>query len=389
MPRRTCRRTCRKNRITSLIVSIPERLILILPLLPAIALTFALSACSAEEPKAQKETIRPAKIMTVGDPLAGAQRVYPGEVEAGDRSEQAFRVGGELVKLPAKAGSRVKKGQLLAQLDPTDFKLRVDEQQARFDLAQLQFERTDTLVKQQLIPKSDYDKAKSSMLSAKADLRLVKASLAYTELRAPFDGVISKVNVKNHENVRQTEVILVIQTTDNIDITFNLSENILSKLKRGSGKNAQPRVVFDAFAEKTYTTHVKEFDTEADPQTRSYKITLTMAAPTEFIALPGMSVNVHLDFSTMVEKSSASLVVPVEAVFSPEDKALDKRTHKVWKLNTDTMQAQGIEVTIGQLHSQGIEITSGLQPGDQIITAGVNFIKEGQKVKPWIKESGL
>jgi len=157
-----------------------------------ISLIFTLSAYSDNGSEIKKDIIRPAKIMTVGNPLAGVQRVYPGEVEAGDRSEQAFRVGGELVKLPAKAGSRVKQGQLLAQLDPSDFQLRVDEQQARYDLAQVQFERTDTLVKQQLIPKSDFDKARSNMLSARADLKLAKANLAYTELRAPFDGVISR-----------------------------------------------------------------------------------------------------------------------------------------------------------------------------------------------------
>lgn len=355
----------------------------------SLTLITSLSACGNNDTGNKKEIIRPVKIITVGDPLTGIQRVYPGEVEAGDRSEQAFRVGGEIVKLPAKAGMRVKQGTLLAQLDPSDFKLRVDEQQARFDLAQVQYERTDKLVKQQLIPRSDFDIAKSNMLSAQADLRLAKANLDYTELRAPFDGVVSRVNIKNHENVRQNEVILVIQTIDNIDISFNLSENILSRLKKGGRKSSHPKVVFDTLPDKSFKTDIKEFDTEADPKTRSYKITLTMPSPKEIIALPGMSVNVHMDFSQLVETSNTKLVVPVEAVFSPEDKELKSKTYMVWKVNTESMQSHGTQVIIGQINSQGIEIKSGLQPGDQIITAGVNFIKEGQKVKPWIKESGL
>jgi len=348
-----------------------------------------LTACAGDDTDPKAEIIRPAKIVTVGDPLSGAQRVYPGEVEAGDRSEQAFRVSGELVKLPAKAGMKVKKGLLLAQLDPSDFQLRVDEQQARFDLTQVQFERTDKLVKQQLIPKSDFDKAKSNLLAAKADLKLSKANLSYTELRAPFDGVISKLNVKNHENVRKNEVILVIQTTDNIDITFNLSENIISRLKKNSKNKNKPRVVFDTVPDKFFETSVKEFDTEADPQTRSYKVKLTMPSPQDFIALPGMSVNVHLDFNEVVNTDDSKLVVPVEAVFSPEDKELENRVYKVWKVNPDTMKTQGVLVTIGQINAQGIEVLSGLETGDKIITAGVNFINEGQTVKPWTKESGL
>lgn len=348
-----------------------------------------LTACAGDDTETKAEIIRPAKIITVGDPLAGVQRIYPGEVEAGDRSEQAFRVSGELVELPAKAGMKVKKGLLLAQLDPSDFQLRVDEQQARFDLAQVQFERTDKLVKQQLIPRSDFDKARSNLLAAKADLKLSKASLSYTELRAPFDGIISKLNIKNHENVRKNEVILVIQTTDYIDITFNLSENIISKLKRNSKNENKPQVVFDSVPDKFFETTVKEFDTEADPQTRSYKVKLTMPSPQNFIALPGMSVNVHLDFTDSMNTDDSKLVVPVEAVFSPEDKDLENRVYKVWKVNKDTMKTQGVLVTIGQINAQGIEVLSGLESGDKIITAGVNFINEGQTIKPWTKESGL
>ncbi|MFW2373734.1 MAG: efflux RND transporter periplasmic adaptor subunit [Gammaproteobacteria bacterium] len=352
-------------------------------------LFIALIGCDGDKPETTDELIRPVKMITVGDLFVGTQRVYPGEVEAGNRSELAFRVGGKLVKLPAKAGMKVKQSELLAQLDPSDFQLRINEQQARFDLAQVQYERTETLVKQALIPKSDFDKAKSNMLSARADLQLAKANMTYTELRAPFDGLVSKVNVKNHQNVRQNAVVLVIQTTDNIDISFYISENVLSKIEKGKGKSINPKIVFDTFPDKTYEASIKEFDSEADPQTSSYKVTLTMPSPEEFIALPGMSANVHLDLSSIVDTSKVKLVVPVEAVFSPEDENLSSKIYMVWKIKKDTMKTQRTQVTISQINSQGIEITSGLQPGDQIITAGVNFIKEGQKVKPWIKESGL
>lgn len=350
----------------------------------------SLTACSDNAVEEKADIIRPAKLIAVGDPLAETKRVYPGEVEAGNRSEQAFRVNGKLIKLPAKAGMKVNKGQLLAQLDPSDFQLTVDEQQARFDLSKIQFERTEKLVKQQLIPRSDFDTAKSNMLATTADLKLAKATLSYTKLSAPFDGVISTLNVKNHENIRQNEVILVIQSTDNIDITFELSENIISKLKTGSSKKAHPIVIFDTYPDKSFTTSVKEFDTEANPQTRTYKVTLTMPTPKAFIALPGMSVNVHLDFSQAArDLLGTALRIPIEAVFSPENKNLNSKTYMVWVVDSNTMQAQATEVSIGQINSQGIEIKSGLKPGNKIITAGVNFIKEGQKIKPWVKEKGL
>jgi len=359
-----------------------------LPGILLITLVSILSGCNKETTEIKPEVIRPAKIFTVADPLMGTKRVYPGEVKAGDRSEQAFRLSGELIKLPAKAGMKIKKGQLLAELDPSDFQLTVDEQQAKYDLAKIQYDRVEELVKKQLIPRSDFDKAKSGLLTATADLKMAKAKLSYTQLRAPFDGIISKLNVKNHENVRQNEVILVIQTTNNIEIVFNLSENIISRIKNGRGKEIHPDVVFDTYPDKRYSTNVQEFDTEADPQTRSYKVKLIMPSPKEFIALPGMSVNVHLDFSDILKTPDTALIVPVEAVFSPENKPLKSKTHTVWTVDNN-MKTHLTQITIGEITSQGITIVSGLQPGDKVITAGVNFIKEGQTIKPWKKESGL
>lgn len=359
-----------------------------LPGILIITLTLLLIGCNKGPTEAKPEVIRPAKIFTVADPLTSTKRVYPGEVKAGDRSEQAFRLNGELIKLPAKAGMKVKKGQLLAELDPSDFQLSVDEQQAKYDLAKIQYNRVEELVKKQLIPRSDFDKAKSGLLTATADLKMAKAKLSYTKLRAPFDGIISKLNVKNHENVRQNEVILVIQTTNNIEIVFNLSENIISRIKSGRGREIHPEVVFDSYPGKKYTTTVQEFDTEADPQTRSYKVKLIMPAPKEFIALPGMSVNVHLDFNDILKTPDSALIVPIEAVFSPENQQLKSKVHTVWMVDNNN-KTHLTPVTIGEISSQGISIKSGLQPGDKIITAGVNFIKEGQTIKPWHKEGGL
>ncbi len=84
--------------------------------------------------------------------------------------------------------------------------------------------------------------------------------------------------------------------------------------------------------------------------------------------MPGMSVNVHLDFSKLIKNSSASLVVPIEAVFSPEDTKLSTKTYMVWTVD---MQSKKTQVTIGQINN------FGLKSGDSVVSTGVNFIKEG------------
>ena len=361
-------------------------------IISVVALPLLLIACDKKQVEEAKELVRPAKIITVGDLLSQAVREFPGEVEASDKAEQAFRVSGELIKLPAKAGMKIKKGQLLARLDPKDYKLKLDDRKAKYDLAKVQYERADKLVKQRLIPIADFDKAKSRMLASKSDLALAQADYDYTFLRAPFDGVVSKVLVDNHENVLSKQTILHVQSVDKIDIVIHLPESFFALIKRrdkGDGK-VRSTVTFDAHPSYHFTAAtLKELDTEADPNTNTYRAKITMDMPAEFPALSGMTVTVKLDFSDILRDRGDKIIVPAVAVFTAEDKPVDNKERYVWLLDQDSMRVKRSAVTVGKLHNNGIEITGGLKAGDQIIAAGVHFLTENQQVRPMVRERGL
>jgi len=345
-------------------------------------------ACSKKE-EDKEPVVRPAKIFTVGQGSTNLVRSFPGEVQSSDKAIQSFRVGGELNELPAKSGQQVKKGDVLARLDPKDYKLRYDDSKAKFDLAKVQYERAKEILAKGLIARADYDKAKSRYLAATADLKLTKANLDYTILTAPFDGIISKVHVENFANVNANQAIVHIQSIDTVDIVFQLPENVVARIKRGEGRKADIKVRFDAQGDKTYQAQAKEFDTEADSQTQTYRAVVTMERPKDFPLLEGMSTTVIVDFTKAFSETIDKIILPSTAVFAADDEPVDSEQRYVWLVDPKSMQVSKHTITVGQLSNDGIEVLSGIETGQKIISAGVNFIQEGQQVKPLERERGL
>ena len=348
------------------------------------------AACNKDDvPEVKPEVVRPAKIVTAGQGQASV-RLFPAIVKASDRSELAFRVSGELTQLPVKAGDMVKRGQLLAQVDQTEFRLRLDDRRAKYELAKAQYERADKLVKDRLIPISDFDKAKSRFLATQADMQLAEQDMQYTTLRAPFEGRISRVMVKNHENIQTKESIMAIQTEGSIDMEFYVPEEIISRVRVKPPEERKPvDVKFDQYPGKVYQAVLKEYDTEPDPKTQAYRVKVTMNKPQDINVLPGMTATVLADMRRVFPEQSDRIILPVEAVFAAEDEPLQSDERFVWKYDPTTQQVSRTAVTVGELTTNGIVITSGLTQGEQVVAAGVHFLNQGQKVRPMIKERGL
>ena len=355
-----------------------------------LVLLVGVSACSKDEaPQFKEEVVRPAKIITIGEGEHGI-RTFPAEVKASDRSELAFQINGVLKKLPVKAGNVVKRGQLLAQIDQTDFKLRLEDRKAKYDLAKVQYERADKLVKDRLIPISDFDRKKSAFLAAQADYNLAQQNMDYTSLRAPFDGRISRVLVKNFENIRAKQPIMVVQTEGSIDLELYVPESIMARVReRPAEKRKGTNVKFDQSPDQVYQAFVKEFDTEADPKTQAYRVLLTMKKPEGLQLLPGMTATVLADMSAIMGDSDNNVLLPVEAVFAAEDQPVNSEDRFVWKYDSETQQVSRTAVRVGEITTNGIIISSGIAKGDQVVAAGVHFLKEGQKVRPMVRERGL
>lgn len=351
-----------------------------------------ISACSDSTPVSQPEVARPAKIFTVEGPDALMVRSFPGEVKASDVADLAFRVGGEIIDFPADRGTEVSQGDVLARIDPSDYQAAVDQMRAEYDLSVAQFKRSEELVGRDLISKAEYDQRLAMMKVSEANLARARNNLDYTQLFAPFDGVVARRLAENYESVAAGQVVLIVQTIKMIDVLVDVPESIISRVERTqANRNPRPvQVRFGTDADRTHTAVYKEHETEADAATLTYKVTFSLPVPDNLNVLPGMSATVIADLSHLFRSEAANLtLVPIESVFSAEEEPLDSEYKQVWVVIPETMRTARRNVKVGLLTGNRIAITEGLKEGDMIISAGVNAVVEGMWVRPLERERGL
>ncbi|MDX1390887.1 MAG: efflux RND transporter periplasmic adaptor subunit [Rheinheimera sp.] len=358
-------------------------------LLPVVVLSLItlLSACEpAPQPEAA-DTIRPVKLFTVNSGGVGLIRQFPAVVEPSENVRLTFRVSGKLTQVLVRPGQTVTEGQLLAKLDETDFALIVEQAAARFELARTQFERAEQLLSQKLVSQSVFDEAKAQYQVAAADLKTSQAALSYTELHAPFAGIISRQLVENHENIAAQQPILELQLRDNVDIVIQVPEDVISNVRKDL--DYQPEVVFDSHPQYRYRAKVKEWDARPDAATNSYKVVFTMPTPQEFNLLSGMTANVIAEMDKISRFEQHVSYIPPSAIFSPPQQSVHSQQKFVWVYDAKTQQVSRRLVSVGELTSAGLAVTDGLSAGEQIVSAGVQQLTEGQQVRPWQRERGL
>ena len=316
----------------------------------------------------------PTSVKVVTAYTAGEVPSFPGRVEAGDSAMLAFRVAGQLRELKVRMGQGVTRGAVLAELDPTDYQLNLEARQAEYDLAQLEAERASALHKQKLISEDQYDTAQTVLATNEARLEQAREQLSFCKLTAPFSGAIAFTYAMPSEIVGPQQPILNLQDTSTLDIRFNLPPRFQRLLK------GEDRAVFTVMFELMPGVHLeaqyKESSMQPDKDTNSYPVTLLVDSPDDFSARPGMPVSVRLHHPSL---SGSRWVPPAEALFERTDKVAH-----VWRVETSNMTVQKVAI---ELDADGV-LLAGLNPGDQIVAAGVDGLHEGQRVRPWVREGG-
>ncbi|QEQ96114.1 efflux RND transporter periplasmic adaptor subunit [Neptunomonas concharum] len=345
-----------------------------------------LSGCDQPvEPAAvDAEVIRPAQIDLAISVAPTTRRTLPATIEASRHSALAFRVSGQLQALPVKAGDIVKEGALLAQLDQTDFKTVVDDRQARYQLAKVQYDQIKALIAKQYASQTRLDEASANLKAARAALSAAQDNLRYSRLIAPFDGVIAKVDIENFQAVQAQAPIIELQGQESVDIRFSIPETLLTHINPDIDASSICGVVrFDSQPDSEFNACYKKHDSVPDPLTRTYRVVFSMSREAKFPIFPGMSASIEVDMGNflLAEGISGAVSVPIESVFETQGKSF------VWRV-TDQMQATRTEITLLKI-MEDRAIIKGLDDATPIISAGVAYVKEGQKVRAINKERGL
>ncbi len=344
----------------------------LLSLLPAAILLFG---CEKPEEPAGEPPIRPVKTMVVSAGKAGGVRQFPARIDSLNKADLAFRVPGKVQEILVTEGEEVDKGQLLARLDDTDYRIVLHDRQATFDKAQKDFQRAKKLIKEGYISRTDYDKLEAAFKSAKAALEAARQDLAYTRLQAPFAGTVAKRYVEQFEEVQPNQPVLALSDTSLLKVIFDVPENIIQTIRR-SNKSDRVEVwaSFDTLPDKRFPLQFLEVSTRADPQTQTFKVTFTMPRPEQLNVLPGMTANVTVDL-TEVQRITQGQMLPLTAVTA--DAALEPI---VWVVDDDdTVHAQ--KVKLGEMRGARIEVLEGVKDGMRVVTAGTAYLAEGMKVR--------
>ena len=330
----------------------------------------SLTACSRPDPL--PEPIRQLRVMEVGA-IAGLQNAQlPGRARSADQVDLAFDVSGTLVERPVDIGTRVEEGDLIARLDPRDFKAKVRAAEADARNAERNFARGKELLADKFISEAEFDRLEARVDITQATQDVARKALSDSVIYAPFGGIIANIFVENFQSVPAKKVVARLLGVEVVEMVVNVSEQHITNLPLVE----LIEVEFDAYPGTRLPAKIVEVGTEATSTTRTFPVTLSMQQDAERKVLAGMAGIAYLSIA-LPETEQTSYIIPPSALIGNAQ----SNASKVWVVGSDnTVSTRAVKV--GRISDGGIEILEGLSAGDKIATAGVHVLAEGQQVEP-------
>ncbi|MFC1586307.1 efflux RND transporter periplasmic adaptor subunit [Fibrobacterota bacterium] len=312
-------------------------------------------------------------------------RTFSGVSKAGTEIKLSFKVGGTVKTVKVKVGDQVKKNGLIASLDKTDVQLRYDQAKVAASNARIQmqtakssFERAASLYETKNISLQDFEAARTGYESAKAavssrekELKLAGSQVNYTMLYAPMEGIVTRVKVEKNENVTPGKVVAELNSGNDIEVNIGIPESYISRIKKGE----KVKVKFPSLPGRDFKGLISEVSYSISSESSTYPVCVKLTHPSDRIR-PGMAADVTFRFAS--ESGKTSLVVPASTV--AEDQ-VGRFVFTVTENDSGLAIVHKKAVTTGDLTNEGLEIVSGLEDGDLVVTAGISKLTDGMKVK--------
>lgn len=341
----------------------------------------SVSACDDRQQVQAEEPLRPVRTIVASASDGFAGRDFPGIVIAENRVDLAFRVAGKLKELLIKEGDQVTKGQVIARLDQTDFKIELEDKKANFEKAKANFTRSAKLLEPGHISQREFDEIKANYSTAEAHMKAARQNLIYTELKAPFDGSITKIYVDNFEEVMAKGKVATLQDLKSMEVEIDVPESLMIRAKRGEGTR-NIFATFDAIKDKKFLLKFREVSAQADETTHAYKIRLSLPVIENYTILPGMTATVSVDNVKTSDSSQdgTDIVIPSHAVME-DSKGRFVYIAKPESTSSMTGVIHRRDVTTSRLTSRGLAVTAGLNQDDLVVVAGMSKMQEGLRVR--------
>lgn len=327
---------------------------------------------------------RPALVMIASDAATNESMILVGEIKSRYESNQGFRINGKIIERKVELGQQVKKGQLLARIDPNDTQLNllasnadVKSAEASLALANVELERQQKLIEKKFISQSALDVKEAEVKTATARLQQAKAQAAasnnqniYTDLKADRDGIITQIQAEPGQVVTAGERVAQIADTSNLEVLVAVPESRIKNVKM----NDPVTVKLWASSQKSYQGHVREIAPMASDATRAFDVRIALPE-TDAALKMGMTAGVQF-----LAENNAAIVVPNSALTQIDGKS------SVWVIDSQGV-ANPRTVTAGEFTENGVRISTGLNQGEMVAIAGVHTLIKGQKVVPQLAQS--
>jgi RND family efflux transporter MFP subunit len=342
-------------------------------------LVATIGACK-DQAKLEPEIVRPVKVAVVAEQARGRTLIYSGVVRPRIESDLGFRVPGKIVERAVNVGDRVRVDQVIARLDDTDLVLAENSARAavaaarsRRDVASDNLDRGKALLPKAIITQATYDSrrnefdaAVSAVDAAEAQLRQASNAVGYAALNADKAGIVTAVLGEPGQVVGAGQSVIRLAQTGEAEIAVFVPEQDSGRLSIGQPAEislwAGPRVNFEG--------RIREIAGQADPASRTYAVRITVSGARPIMRL-GMTASVTL----RIDEESAAMVVPLTALTESDGSSV------VFVVDPASKAVRKIEVTVAGLADDGARIAKGLHPGDLVVLAGVQFLRDGMHVR--------
>ena len=298
-------------------------------------------------------------------------RDFAGMATADDAVNLAFNLSGQVLSVDVAKGDYVKKGELLSRLDPRDVELQVASDLSQFERARAQEERMKRLLNHEAVSQQEYESAYAAFVQARSTYENSQSLLADTRLRAPFAGVVERTYVDTYQRVQSGQTIVRLVNPMSTTVEFTMPEKSLSLL---SDSTTRYLVRFDNFPDETFPARLDTYaKTASDASGFPVALKISKADSERYGISPGMTCQVTLRVS---DSAKHDLAIPLSAVYAPAEGGT-----YVWVITSDnTVERRRVE--LGDIFGRDmVSVQQGLSSGEQIVTAGVYRLQEGQRVK--------
>lgn len=331
------------------------------------------SSCGSKETKKPEPTTN-VRLFTVKHSETESVQDFPGRVTASEEVNLAFKVSGTLKQIYIEEGNRVKKGQLIAELDPRDYQIQLDATEAEYRNVRAESERVIALYADSVSTAQDYDKARYGLRQITAKYENAQNQLADTKIYAPFDGYVQKRLFDPPTVLAAGMPVATLVSENRSEIEINIPASAYIRRDKIASFSAS----FDFIPDHNVPLSLAGITPKANAN-QLYTVRLIIPQSLSPQPSPGMNSMVHVIFKDTTQEKAK---IPATALFQKDGQSC------VWIYDEKNERTVKRPVIIDRLDTKGFAIVKqGVAPGERIIATGVHKLNDHQRVNPIPEET--